>query len=498
MPALDRHDLVVLFGCAVYLYANLFASPGTPYLLGGDQVFFWMDAQRMLHGEQIYRDFFQKTPPGADLLYLGVFKLFGPRIWTTNLVVLLLGIALCLLCLRISRTILPRPESALATSLYLVFVIGLTLDGTHHWFSFLAVLGAAAVLMEGISSLRVALAGALLGLATFFTQTHGPVAALAIAAWISWEESRRDEPWPRYVRYQALLFATLILTWTALSGYYIATLGVQHLWFYQVAYVRHLVSGWNAASVGLPQGRSWSSLVTPVRWLFAYALLPSVYAISLWRCARISRDKFAATASRVALLTAIGAALWVEVALSPSWFRFFCVSMPGVILLIWLVTAAAPVSVYLTRSLWIGVIALAAYQTWSKHRISTAVAELPAGKIAMTPLAAERLGWLAAHTKPGDFMFQAEWPGMYLPLDLRNPVYIDVIDVLTSSPEYVALSIRQLQEKHVEFIVESPAYSLPAFRSFLMKRYRLVWRFSDGEEVWQRQTAVAAPAGQPL
>jgi hypothetical protein len=497
MPALDRYDLGLLFGCAVYLYVNLFANPETPYLLGGDQVFFWMDAQRMLHGEQIYRDFFQFTPPGADLLYLGVFKLFGPRIWTPNLVVLLLGIALSLLCLRISRSILPRPESALATLLYLVFVIGLTLDGTHHWFSLLAVLGAAALLIEARSSLRVALAGALLGLATFFTQTRGPVAALGIAAWMTWERFRRDEAWSRYARHQVLLFAALILTWGALSSYYIATLGLRQLWFYQVDYVlQYTVAGWNAASIGLPLGRSWSSLGALVRWLFAYVLLPSVYAISLWRCARISREEFAATASRVALLTAVGAALWVEVAQSPSWFRFFCVSMPGVILLIWLVPAATQVSGYLTRSLWIGVIALAAYQTWSKHRIYTAVAELPAGRIATTPLAAEKLGWLAAHTKPGEFMFQAEWPGMYLPLDLRNPVYLDA--VAGSSVAYVAWSIRQLEEKHVEFIVESPAYALPAFRAFLMNRYRLIWRFSDRDEVWQRETAAAAPAGQPL
>jgi hypothetical protein len=194
---------------------------------------------------------------------------------------------------------------------------------------------------------------------------------------------------------------------------------------------------------------------------------------------------------------AIGAALWLEIAQSPSWFRFFCVSMPGVILLIWLVTAAAQVRVYLTRSLWVGVIVLAAYQTWSKHRISTAVAELPAGTIATTPLAAEKLGWLAAHTKPGDLMFQAEWPSMYLPLDLRNPLYIDVINVLPRSPVHVALGMQQLEEKHVEFIVESPALSLPAFRAFLMNRYRLIWRFSDGDEVWQREKGAARPASQP-
>ena len=56
----------------------------TPILLGGDQVFFWLDAQRMLYGQRIYQDFLQFTPPGTDLFYLALFKLFGFRIWVTN------------------------------------------------------------------------------------------------------------------------------------------------------------------------------------------------------------------------------------------------------------------------------------------------------------------------------------------------------------------------------------------------------------------------------
>ena len=67
MQAFDRYDASLLLGCFVFLCANLFASPDTPFLLGGDQVFSWLDAQRMLHGEQIYRDFFELHPPGTGL-----------------------------------------------------------------------------------------------------------------------------------------------------------------------------------------------------------------------------------------------------------------------------------------------------------------------------------------------------------------------------------------------------------------------------------------------
>jgi hypothetical protein len=497
MRAFDRYDVTVLLGCAVYLYANLFADPKTPYLLGGDQVFFWTSAQRMLYGEQIYRDFFQFTPPGTDLAYLSVFKLFGPHIWTTNLVVLLLGVVLGLLCWRVGRSIMPRPEAALGTALYLAFVFGGQLNATHHFFSFLAVLGAVVLLLEGRSPMRVALAGAMLGLATFFTQTRGPAGAFGIAGWLTWEKFRLHEPWLRCLRRQGLLFATLVVTWLALSSHYIATVGLRQLWFFQVTYVReYMVSGWHA-QFATPEARPYGALVLLVRWLFGYTLLPTVYLICFWKCWKLHRAMPADSAARIALLTAVGAALWLEVAQSPSWFRFLSVSMPGVILLIWLLPAAGKLTYSLVRLLWIGVIGLAAHQTWQKHLSDTVVQQLPAGRVAEETLDAEKSGWLAAHTKPGEFVLQVEYPKVYLPLGLRNPIFLDVVSI-DNPPTlgYLALSIRQLEEKPVKFIVETPVHSVPSFHEYLVDRYRMVWRFSDRDEVWERKPRATAPNNQ--
>jgi hypothetical protein len=491
MQQFDRYDAAFLLVCAVYLYANLLANPETPYLLGGDQVYYWTDAQRMFHGERIYRDFFQFRPPGTALVYLGVFKLFGPRVWTLSLVLLLLSAALCLVCLRIARSIMQRSAAALATALYLVFVIGSTLNATHHFFSLLAVLSAVALLMEGRTSLRVAIAGAVLGVATFFTQTRGPIAALGIAAWMMWEKFRLDEPWSECLRRLGLLFATLVLTWLALSSPYIATVGLRQLWFFQVTYVLgYEVHGWHAT---IP----WGAPGSVVRWLFGYALLPTVYAMCFLKCSRTQRAAAADSAARAALLTAIGAALWLEVAQSPDWFRFFCVSAPGVILLIWLVAGAGKFSSALTRVLWVGVIGLAAHQTWTKHRLYAVVQQLPGGRIATGPLMAQKLGWLATHTKPGDLLLQAEWPSVYVPLGLRNPIFLDVVASEGAAPPgYLALSIRQLEEKQVKFIVETPVSSQPWFHEYLVNRYRLVWKFSDRDEVWERKSAATVPDKQ--
>src|SRR5271154_5554856 len=126
---------VLLLGVPVYLYVNLFASPDIPFLFGGDQVFFWTDAQRMLHGERIYLDFFQFTPPGTDLLYLALFKLFGPHMWVTNAAILLLGVALCWICFSIAKQLMTQALALLAAFLFLVFVYCRPLNATHHWFS---------------------------------------------------------------------------------------------------------------------------------------------------------------------------------------------------------------------------------------------------------------------------------------------------------------------------------------------------------------------------
>lgn len=105
----------LLFGAAVYLYVNLFYSARVPFLLNGDQLYFWMYAQRMLGGARVYQDFFQYTPPGTDFVYLSFFKLFGPYVWVTNVIVLALGVALTWICFSVASEIMQRRSALLAS-----------------------------------------------------------------------------------------------------------------------------------------------------------------------------------------------------------------------------------------------------------------------------------------------------------------------------------------------------------------------------------------------
>jgi hypothetical protein len=489
----DRYDAGLLLGLSLYLCVNLFTNAATPLLLGGDQLYFWMDAQRLLHGEQVYRDFFQNSPPGTDLVYFSVFRLFGPRIWTTNVVVLALGIALCWLCLRISRLVMQRWQAALATTLFLVCLYGRMLIGTHHWFSVLCVLGAVAILMEAGTPARIATAGALLGVATFFTQTRGPIAALGIAAWLMWNRFRTEQPWPVFLRHLLLLFAPLVATWTALSSYYIATLGLSRLWYFQATYVReNILTKWYAPLLRLPHELSRTTLPVLIQSLSGYVVLAPVYAICLWKCYRAPREATPDCTARVALVTLVGTAMFLEICQNPSWLRVYCVAVPGVVLLAWLVSGSGKFVRYSTRLMWIAVIGLATRQTWSMQHAYSVVEDLPGGRIAVTPPAAEKLAWFAARTQPGDYFLQAAWPGMYLPLGLRNPLYIEELETSGQGRlGFVALSIRQVAARQVRYILwsprlDSPEFSLAPFREFLEKRYRRIWTFSDQDEVWEK------------
>lgn len=505
----------VMLGVFGYLAAILFASPRTPYLLGGDQMFFWLDALRLLSGQHIYRDFLQFTPPGTDLVFWSLFKLLGPRIWVTNLTVLALGMALCALSFRLASHIMPPARAALATALVAVLVYGKWLDATHHWFSALAVLGALAVLMRSTTVLRVAAAGALLAVAAFFTQTRGPAAAIAIAAVLGWQSSVSPQPWGEAFKRQGVLLSTMALTWLALSSYYMVTVGPLELWQSQVDFVHQYMLG--SKTITNTAG-AWEALSLESTAVLTFYVLPLVYAIALWICLR-GTQLAPQERSAVLLLAATGAAMLLEMVFSPNILRASCVAAPGLILLAWLTAHRSGRAVKAAAAvLWAAVLASAAHQVAARHLEPTAVLQLPAGRAAVRALPAEKLSWLAAHTRPGEPFFDAAWLGPYLPLGLRNPLFLDDVggymfrDSQTPGAAklapaagqrlrtYVQHSAQQLLTHHVKYVVWQPRLTVPPFRvpvlrAFLQEHYTKRWTFSDQDEVWEINETASPPAG---
>jgi hypothetical protein len=486
-------------GAALYLYFNLFVSARVPILLGGDQTYFWMDAQRMLHGELPYRDFFQFTPPATDLVYFLPFRLFGPYLWVTNLVVLALGVALCGICFSIATQLMELDLALPATLLFLTLIYTRLLNGTHHWFSVLAILCAVRVLLPAQSRARIFAAGGMLGLGCFFTQSHAGAGLLAIVLWLAWKQFRAGQKWTGRLADLSLLLLGFAVTLGMAETYFIVAVGWSRLWYFQVTYVLHYMVGESGSSfLGMPRWNGWRHLPSTVQYVSVYLLLPVVYALALWKCcAGKSQGSSPEQLSKAMLVALSGSILLGEVMFSPNWLRIYTISMPGIILLLWLVGRSG-VRRAGAGIVWAAILFIAATEIFHAQH-GHVVAELPAGRAALEPPDSEKLPWIKEHTQPEEFFFDSAWPGVYLPLRLRNPVFAEGVGLdISTRPEFVQEAIAQLDRKRVRYILwspqlnlrenhEPPTSSLAPLRVYLHQHYRKVKVFADEDEIWERE-----------
>jgi hypothetical protein len=194
----------------------------------------------------------------------------------------------------------------------------------------------------------------------------------------------------------------------------------------------------------------------------------------------------------------------LEVVSRANWVRIYSVSMPAVLLFIWLLADAGKARRYLKAALWAIVACSALQQTTSRHRHSRVVMDLPAGRTVLANELYEddELSWLAQHTKPDELFFQAEWLNMYFPLKLRSPVFVEFLSKAMPS-DYLDLTQQQIEQKRVKYILwsrwlpppEGPALSewgqFSPFRSYLRAHYAPVQTFENLDVVWQRKEALS-------
>jgi hypothetical protein len=489
----------VVAGIAATIAARCFVLPGIPVILGGDQSFFWTYAQRMLRGERIYRDFFQFTPPGTDLVYAAVFGLVGPRLWAANAVVVAVGAGLGWLCFRIARAIMGVSWAALAAVTYAVFVYSQPLSATHHWFGILAVMGAVDVVMGGSNRGRLVGAGALAGLGAFFSQAHGAAAAVALAVFVGWQARREGLDARRSLVRCCWLVGASIVSLLGASAYFIVTLGPRLIWYFQVSYVLRYMREISPQSIALPQTFAAQNLPYLAPYLCVYTMTVIGYGVTAAvYCRRRARHALGQESERLFLLWLVGTALLVEVSPSLSWFRIFVVSMPAIILSVWLlqrVMTATRLRLTVGYAAWAGVSCLALTLVRSTYRHHPFVMDLPAGRAAGDARAYENLGWLLAHTTAS--FFAGDRQAVYLPLGRMNPVFLDeAIPTPQTRPEYVRRSIAELDAKEIRYVlwstlledvrVEDGLDGVVVLRDYVHERYHRIHVFTDGEQVWER------------
>jgi hypothetical protein len=484
--------------CTVYLYLNLFLSAKTPFLLGGDQVYFWMGGQRILDGQAVYRDFFQLTPPGTDLIYAAFFRVLGTGIWVTNTVVIVLGVLMGCVCFSLSRQFMKDPQAALTTGLFLVLIYGKALNATHHWFAVLLVLVAVRINMQRITGTRLALSGALLGLAAFFNQVHGGAAVLGFAVFLFLRSKRNGLAPIKAVREVGVLIFAFALMLLCLSAYYLKTAGFEKLWYCLVVYVFKYAAHSSRRTFGLPAATVTAGTLLPLLpYLAIYLVLPVIYGISLWRCWRSRRD-VSFPWNQVALLSVIGFTLFLDAAVSINWLRVFAVSLPGIVLTVWAVGRLQIRRRALLVTASIALACVAVHQIEVKRASSGVRGELPGGRFATTPKAYEKLRWLATQTQRGEFFLQAGWPGVYIPLQVRSPLYMPSLTRFDGVLDKdIEPAIQQMKARRVRYVLwtstldEGCAFhsctdQLSIFRTYLKSSYRRVRGFDDGDVLWQK------------
>jgi hypothetical protein len=175
----------------------------------------------------IYRDFFQFTTPGIQVVYLALFELFGARAWVPNAGLVLLGLSFTWLSVVISRAVLRGPTAYLPGIFFVVTAFVTDFDATHHWCSGLAAMAAVAVLVEKRTVARLAGAGALCGFAAFCVQTTGALAVLGLSLFLLWEQWQERQNRRSLVIGEACLFGVFLSTLLALDAYFVWKVGLK-------------------------------------------------------------------------------------------------------------------------------------------------------------------------------------------------------------------------------------------------------------------------------
>lgn len=501
---------------AIYLYLVLFVPPLTPFATGeGDDSLFLNEATRILQGQVIYRDFFQFNFAGLQFFYALVIHLFGERTWIPNLCLFGLGMGLFWTSIVISRRLMRGALAFLPGLLFLPVSFTVFLDATHHWYSILLIMVATAVMATGRSNARLALAGGLSGVALLFSQNHGALAAIGFAIFILWE-GRADgialKPMLQREAWFLLPVAALLVAYVV---YFAKLVGFANLLFCTFTFLfkyygKFQGSDW-AAYAGLEVVQNFSLRIfhSILHELFLVLLIPGIYLVSTVSYLR-HRGAPPDKEWRVAiLLTVIGSALFVSVANSASEARLAAVSLPGMVLVIWLSTRSGRAARPALALFWTAAFVMMIRFGWLMQTGWLVRFETPAGPLALDDPADERLyQWLSINTHPGEYVFDASANGIYFRFGLINPTempYITPCDL--TRPEKVTSVIRDLEKHRVQVIVWNPLQldtaicpvstdHLAPLRTYIHANYIDVADFADSERrfvVLARRRAAEVP-----
>jgi hypothetical protein len=490
---------VVVFFTFATCYLRDFVLPHVPVISWADQMLFASDGARIVAGQMPYRDYFQFVTPGTDLVYAFLFRHLGLLLWIPNALMVCLAATAVLLMTLAAGRVLRGNFVALPAVLTVGFILFGGLDATHHWFSGLIAIIAMLVLFHGSQDWRLILAGALCGVVATFTQSKGATVTVGFLVYLLWqsfdEKKKASVSWRRCM----LLCGAALVIFLAINGPYMAALGIKE-------WIKWVVIFPFRYYPTLP-AQTWRSPVDDfryqtgfIRWIcipFVYLTVPLVYFVFLSVMHRRRRIEPDQPWNQLLLLAITGLAMFLAVAPCLSVMRVSSASLPGMVLLAWLLNRWGRQGRVAAGALAALSLAIAVYLPIRNQTMPWHYLDLPAGRTAiLDPNRYELYRWMAENTHPGQMYFGIG--PLALPLWLQTPAPISApIPYAYDRPEHIAASIAAIETNRVPLLLLRPyrylagtwGYTddhLRPFQTYLDQHYRYVKTFPAGFELWQR------------
>lgn len=499
----SKTDLFFIFIGAGFLYLHLFSPSLTPIFYEEDHLYFMQDAWRMYRGESLYKDFFQYTFPGTQVLYLGLLNLFGAKYWLINAVIFAQGLSLTVIILAISKHLFGhRWLTYLAPCVFLFFGFRwFGIDGSHRMLSPICFMLAIFVLLGEKTLLKISLAGLFCALASYFTQQRGFAVVAAIGVFLLIEAIRKKTNWKKIFTEEAVLGLSFVTSLSILILPFVLSVGPATFFDYTFVYIKNYVqdptANYGAYLLVLQRYAEMGIPVTAVS-VFYYVLIPLVYLVALFFLWRAKYQP------EVMLIALVGGFLALGT-FAPTPFRLFQISMPAIIIFVWLISLIKWKSEILIKAAVVALIAIGCLtalrlQTgWEKIYLDT-----PSGRmIFLSPVVAERYRWLLENAEPGEYVFEVYQTAINFPIQHPNPTQITYLLDSGFTPEWmVRLAIENLEQKKPRFIIwdgkfskekseRAPGDPLAPLDDYLRENYRLRHEFTPYNnremQVWQRK-----------
>ena len=494
--------LTVSLSC-IFVYLQVFVRPGTPRLASGDQAIYLHDATRMLNGEMIYRDYDHFTFPGTDLLYAALFKCFGVRAWIPQAMLVVLGATMTWLIIVVSQNVIGGMAAYLPALLFITLPFSSYLDATHHWYSLVASTAAIAIILKRRTHAKLVVAGALVGFATFFTQSMA-LLIVGFALFLAWERSLDGDNWSVLWKKEAALVVGFLTVICGCLAYFIRAAGAKNFLYYTVIftakyYPADWFNNWRVYLTGRPQLHAWATWFDLPAFALIHLVVPFVYIAFAMYALRLHKEQTSDLRRRLVLVNLAGVFLFLTVASAPAYSRLYAVSPPALITLVWFFQLVPNFSRSLLRSVWVTVLIMLMVRPLMMQIRWRAYLDLPTGRtVFFDRLLYEKCEWMSQRAQPFYDFFGD--PLLAFTLRLRNVGRVPFLRPTDyTRPEEVADAIQAIDKFHVPFVSwyigldrEKDAARHPEgnhlapIRRYLLEHYHVAHTFTNGDQIWER------------